>query len=69
MGLIGNSSCDWSDIRMFIYEMDSITQDVSWKRKVQRIYEVKLSSRVCGQLVGFWLLELSAEETAVGCCG
>jgi len=23
----------------------------------------------CGQLVGLWLLELCAEETAVGCCG
>jgi len=23
----------------------------------------------CGQLVGLWLLELSAEETAVGNCG
>jgi len=23
----------------------------------------------CGQLVGWWLLELCAEETAVGCCG
>jgi hypothetical protein len=49
--------------------MDSITQDLSWKRKVQRIYEVNLSSRVCGQLVGLWLLELSGEDTAVGCCG
>jgi hypothetical protein len=49
--------------------MDSITQDVSWKRKVQRIYGVNLSSRVCGQLVGLWLVEFSAEETAVGCCG
>ena len=48
--------------------MDSITQDVSWKRKIQRIYEVNLSSRVrsaCGLVV----LELCAEETAVGCCG
>jgi hypothetical protein len=49
--------------------MDSITQDVSWKRKLQRIYEVNLSSRVCGQLVGWWLLELSDEETAAGYCG
>jgi len=23
----------------------------------------------CGQLLGWWLLEQSAEETAVGCCG
>jgi hypothetical protein len=28
------------------------------------IYQAK-----CGQLVGLWLLELSAEETAIGCCG
>jgi len=31
--------------------MNSITQDVSWKRKVQRIYEANLSSTVwsaCG---------------------
>jgi len=35
--------------------MDSITQDVSWKRKVQRIYEVNLSSRVwlAGGFVAF----------------
>jgi hypothetical protein len=26
--------------------MDSITEDVSWKGKVQRIYEVKLARRV-----------------------
>ena len=26
--------------------MYSITQDITWKRKVQRIYEVNLSSRV-----------------------
>jgi len=23
----------------------------------------------CGQLVGWWLLELCAKESAVGCCG
>jgi hypothetical protein len=48
--------------------MDSVTQDVSWKSKVQRIYEDNLSSE-CGQRVGSWLLELSAEETALGSCG
>ena len=40
---------------MFIGEMYSITQDVSWKRKVERIYEVSLSSRVwtAGVFVAF----------------
>ena len=35
--------------------MDSITQDVSWKRKVQGIYEVNLSNRVwlAGGFVAF----------------
>jgi hypothetical protein len=35
--------------------MDSKTQDVLWKRKVQRIYDVNLSSRVwsAGGLVAF----------------
>ena len=48
--------------------MNSITQDLSRKRKVQRIYEVNLSSKVrsAGGLVA---LKLCAEETAVGCCG
>ena len=27
--------------------MENITQDISWKRKVQRICEVNLSSTVC----------------------
>jgi len=48
--------------------MDSITQDVLWKRKVQQIYEVNLSSRVWSDF-GLVALELCAEETAVGCCG
>jgi len=35
--------------------MDSITQDVSWKRKVHRIFQVNLSSTVwiAGGLVAF----------------
>ena len=35
--------------------MDSITEDVLWKGKVQRMYEVNLSNRVrsAGGLVAF----------------
>jgi len=35
--------------------MENITQDISWKRKVQRIYEVNLSSTVwsAGGFVAF----------------
>jgi len=40
---------------MFLNEMDSIIQDVSWKGKVQRIYEVNLPNRLwsAGGFVAF----------------
>jgi len=48
--------------------MDNITQDVSWKREVNIKSHFNLSSTV-RSAGGLWLLELCAEETAVGYCG
>ena len=50
-------------------EMESITQDVSWKRKMNRGYTILTYQAQCGHFVGSWLLEQCAEETAAGCCG
>ena len=69
MELIGNWSCGRSNIRTFTGWDGQRNTECILEEEIYRGYTGLTYQAECGHRMGWWLLELCAVGSAVGCCG